>query len=305
LHALNVEDGSERWRIDPEISIREGPAAVSEGLVYYIDVLGGLHAVDVETGTEVWQNADLVWSDREAIAVASGLLAMTTDDGLLFGLDAGTGKERWRVDVGFAREAAIANGVVYVGQDGGLTALEAETGAAIWRADTLAGDSSGPVVADSIVYFSVGTTLFAFDAATGSQLWQIEGRSFPVVLGGVAYSHLGYAISPFDEADGLIAFDARSGEPFWQTDHASAALLVVIGDYLYWPTSPNGEPVVVIDANTGEVVGELPVENPTYNGVSGSGGRLFVATWDGTIYCFGSSDDATPTAREGTPAAGT
>ena len=294
LHALNVEDGSERWQIDPEIAVREGPAAVAEGFVYYLDVLGDLHAVEVESGTEVWQNADLTWSDREAIAVASGLLAMTTEDGLLVGLDAATGKERWRVDVGSTTEAAIADGVVYVGKDGGVTALDAATGAAFWHADTPTGDYSGPVVADAVVYFYAGATLFALDAATGHRLWQTEARSFPVVLDGVAYAHLGYATSPFDNPDGLVAFDAQTGEQIWQTDHASAALPVVIGDYLYWPTSPQGDPVVMIDRATGEVVGEVPVENPTYDGVSGAGGMVFVATWDGTIYAFGSRDVATP-----------
>jgi serine/threonine-protein kinase len=68
---------------------------------------------------------------------------------------------------------ALANGVVYVGSEGGnVYALNATTGAKLWSYDTRDYVNSSPAVANGVVYVgSINDNVYALNAATGAKLW--------------------------------------------------------------------------------------------------------------------------------------
>jgi len=75
-------------------------------------------------------------------------------------------------------EMAVADGVVYVGEDYNEVALNASTGALLWSS---AGGDASPVVANGVVYACCGETkggeyfiLYALNAKTGALLWSYD-----------------------------------------------------------------------------------------------------------------------------------
>ena len=70
-----------------------------------------------------------------------------------------------------ASSPAVANGMVNIGSDNGLAALDAKTGTGLWFYSTAPNDSS-PAVANGVVY--VGDrdgNIYALNATTGTLLW--------------------------------------------------------------------------------------------------------------------------------------
>jgi outer membrane protein assembly factor BamB len=86
----------------------------------------------------------------------------------------------------------VANGVVYVGDDGGnLIAFRESDGQELWTATTQSAFVlSSPIVANGVVYAATQDA-YAFDAATGAQLWQGATNDVvnaaPALVDGVLY----------------------------------------------------------------------------------------------------------------------
>src|SRR5262249_16822710 len=84
---------------------------------------------------------------------------------------------KWRANIPVATpQAAVANGIVYVGStDNHLYAFDAKTGAPVWQAATGSFIMSSPAVANGVVY--VGSNdgrVYAFDAETGAVRWSTQ-----------------------------------------------------------------------------------------------------------------------------------
>jgi outer membrane protein assembly factor BamB len=107
---------------------------------------------------------------------------------------------------------AVANGLVYVGWDGSIAAINASAFGITWSAGTSGTVFSSPAVANGVVYAgSDDGNLYAVNAANGQQLWSAATsgpvRSSPAVANGVVY---------VGSNDGhLYAFDASSGAQLW------------------------------------------------------------------------------------------
>jgi outer membrane protein assembly factor BamB len=72
----------------------------------------------------------------------------------VYALNASSGALLWStLETQFlsASSPAVANGMVYIGSDNGLAALDAKTGTGLWFYSTAPNDSS-PAVANGVVY---------------------------------------------------------------------------------------------------------------------------------------------------------
>jgi hypothetical protein len=113
-------------------------------------------------------------------------------------------------EIAGASNPAVANGVVYFGESGGVNnkgimyALNASTGAALWSFSMPLPGGFSPAVANGIVYiFSDDGYIYALNASTGDQLWRYfigiggPGISGPVVVDGVLYVNSGKTLFAF------------------------------------------------------------------------------------------------------------
>lgn len=154
LLALDAETGTELWRRPIEAHSDSSPA-VADGLVYY----GGpgspdstspatLWAIEAETGETVWRAGidDINFRTSAAVAdglvytVASSVRTCAGDDcsgttrGQVYALDAKSGERQWTADIETDTRSspAVADGVIYVGCNDGLSAVTTD-GESVWH----------------------------------------------------------------------------------------------------------------------------------------------------------------------------
>jgi outer membrane protein assembly factor BamB len=161
-------------------------------------------------------------------------------------------RELWRrpVGEGFAGPVVHGGRVLLFHRLGGrevLEALDAETGASIWRYDYPTtyrddfgfdeGPRSAPVVAGGRVYtFGAQGGLHAVDLETGVGVWSVDTRArfrFRKAFFGAAGSPLvedGRVIANVGgPGDGIVAFDADSGEVLWSVAGEEASYSSPVG----------------------------------------------------------------------------
>lgn len=225
--------------------------------------------------------------------VALGLVFVGSYDGTLYAFNEATGANVWtyatganvtepnlNIPLGIEGSAAVANGVVYVGDAAGTVhALDALTGTLLWKTQvddqTAASIWSSPVVWNGHVYVGVASiskeegfrgNVVALDAATGEVAWKT------------------YMVP--ENADGAGVFDVPAIDP--------VRGLVIVGTQNAYTASPApfGNPisVVALDAATGETrwVFNAPpggadlATAPTDDVGFSASPNLFTASIDGT-----------------------
>ena len=112
LYAIDVEDGSQIWKIEARIEYDTRMAA-AEGVLYFRDERG-LRAVDIATGNDLWQWG--IGRLKSSPAVADGVVYVGTFP-FLYALDAATGQTLWNFDAGGFIEGTplVEGGVAYFG----------------------------------------------------------------------------------------------------------------------------------------------------------------------------------------------
>lgn len=199
---------------------------------------------------------------------------------------------RWEVsdNDGFVASAAIYEGRVYVGAlSGHFRCLDLTDGSEIWSMSTPAdksdfrpGFSSPPTVTEDSVY--VGDedgTFYALDPSDGSIRW--KKSTDDQIVGGATV--LGNRVL-FGSHDGkLYCVDAKTGEENWfvLTDGPVNCSIAVATDGQKTRTFVAGcdELLRVIDAETGEEVGTMPLGSPLIASPAIVDDALYVGSYAG------------------------
>lgn len=187
VDALNANTGALLWQY--QVGSIADPT-VANGIVYI--AAGSLWALDANTGALIWKySADNIFSTP---TVADGVVYFDAYYNNLYALNAHTGTPIWQSRPTYGKfggqSPAVANGVVYVGDDDGLYAFDAHSGAVLWRYST-GGLYTTPAVANGLVYLGYNHQFDAVNATTGTLVWKnteiFDTRSSPVVANGVVY----------------------------------------------------------------------------------------------------------------------
>ncbi len=122
---------------------------------------------------------------------------------------------KWTANLYFNTDSSpvVVNGVVYVGSNGGIHALDAGSGKEIWRSPTDGFIEAVPMVADGTLY--VGGKdghFYAIDIRDGSKKWVYRNATGGFLSSANAANNLIFAGS---EDGSLYAFDPQVGEPAW------------------------------------------------------------------------------------------
>ncbi len=204
------------WSVEVGGAVSATPV-IADGVAYFGSYDGNLYAVDLQSGDEVW-------------TYATGVAVL---------------ERNLQIDLGIVGSAAVANGLVYVGDAAAtLHAVDAATGDVVWT--TLVDEQpnaciwSSPVIHDGTVYVGVASIakevgfrggVVAADAATGEILWHTfmvpEGRdgagvfSVPAIdpdrgllFVGTQNAYTGNP-APYGDAISVVALDLVSGEIAW------------------------------------------------------------------------------------------
>ena len=217
----------------------------------------------------------------------------------MYAIDAKTGTELWSYHfTGTYNQVygspAVVNGVVYVGADTTVVALDANTGAVLWSFPTAEGTLvvASPAVADGVVYIyaeGLPSYLYAIDAATGTLLWsrsiQALGYTSPAVAYGMVFIGVNYNNNKL--LGFLYALNARTGAVLWgyntgfggvvSSPAVANGVVYVVGEKLYALNARNGAELWSYQKPNNNINSSPVVSN----------GVLYVDSVGGYLYAFG------------------
>ncbi len=193
--------------------------------------------------------------------------------------------EKWTFKTGnFVNSSpAVSDGVVYVGSDDHLYAVDANTGKQKWTFQTGGPLDSSPAISDGVVYVgSWDNTLYALDAHTGQEKWTFKtgGKvtSSPAVSDGVVY------VGSNDH--NLYAVDAHTGQEKWtfKTGGRVYSSPAVSDGVVY--VGSDDHSLYALDANTGQQKWTFKTGSFVFSSPAVSDGVVYVGSYDHTLYAL-------------------
>jgi outer membrane protein assembly factor BamB len=223
VHALNANNGRERWRFETDRWVESSPTVV-EGIVYISVRDGTVVAINSVDGTVLW-STEVARPNRlnTSPTVADGIVYVCSDFSWLTALDAADGSKRWEFNGGFAfagmpryPSPSVADGIVYagIGYDG-FHAVDAEDGTGRWQFEADGPIRSAPAVRDGVAYVcSDDGRVYAVNAADGTERWYFDTGyamyASPAVTNTAVY---------VSANDGPYALKIGDGTVLWHVDN--------------------------------------------------------------------------------------
>ncbi|MBN1381086.1 MAG: PQQ-binding-like beta-propeller repeat protein [Deltaproteobacteria bacterium] len=175
---------------------------------------------------------------------------------------------------------AVAEGIVYVGGNYEVIALNAENGESIWTFPMIGPVSSSPAVAGDFLFFGLlDGRIIALDRLSGQIKWTSTAGNFvncsPQVVGGLV--HIG-------SADGyLYALDAKSGKVVWKVPiDGDVAYAPAIRDGIIY-TASHSNKLYSLGARTGARRLEFVLPRPIIDAPVVTADTVYVVTEDGRL----------------------
>lgn len=286
VHAVNLANGSEKWRFpekaDNKITFFAAPALTDQGQLVAGAYDHALYSLQAENGQQVW-------SFKEATdkfvgpALANGEMIYAPNANYsLYALDS-RGSLRWQFKTAQALWAKpLANGgqVYLASMDHHVYALDPESGREIWKTEDLGGAivSSFSLGSDGVLYVgTLGSNLAAVDTANGSVLWNTKLGGWvwakPLIKDGTVY--LG------DQSGIFYALDAQTGSVRWQiqpdpgADRALISSPVLVEDTLYFGSQAGI--LYAVDAASGSPRWNKTLGGKIYADLALAGDKILIA----------------------------
>jgi serine/threonine protein kinase len=285
LYALNVKDGSFRWKYPTERAIVSSPAVADvENLVVFGSLDQLLYALDTRMGQLAW-TVPTHGPVRSSPSVAHGHAFFGSDDGNLYAIRLATGRVQWQWAGGdpIRSRPLVTGEMIVIGQESGYVVSTDLAGKIVWRFKAKRAVSSSPVEYDGLVFFgSMDWQLYALDMAHGWKVWEYRAGkeiiSSPAVGDGRVY---------FGSVDGcMYAIDASSGRERWQfqTEGQITSSPAYANDAVYFG-GIDGK-VYSLDAKTGLLRWSFQTGGPVPGSPYVQDGVVYIGSMDHGVYAF-------------------
>jgi outer membrane protein assembly factor BamB len=225
VYAVDLENGSERWRYpaeaDNNITFYTDPELTSDGQVIVGSYDSNLYSLSAETGMQNWVFPDAENRYIGSALVDNGSIFAPAADANLYSLDL-DGRLQWiftSEDESWAKPITDqdCSCLFLSSMDHTVYAIDPQDGTEKWRSEDLGGAVVGTPAYDNDGVLYVGTfggKLFALNAKDGSIIWEFSTQddgwiwSGPTISDGVLY---------FGDLNGnFYAVEAANGNQKWQ-----------------------------------------------------------------------------------------
>ncbi len=216
--------------------------------------------------------------------VSKGQVFIGGPSRFIYALHEETGKEIWKKELGGAISAApaLANGNIYVGQQGGedqFYCLHQDTGKTIWTQDTGWVWGSANIQGNRVFVPGIDGFISCLHAESGSILWRYRtGRS---TCTEPAVDENRVFFGGWDEI--LHAFDSKTGAILWQYHlqaSSDSGAQIAQDNKIFVPSGGNS--FRCLDNRTGKLIWEFSVDGATYNASPACDNHhIYISCWDG------------------------
>lgn len=177
IYALNVADGSQRWKVNVGQQAIANTFGFSNGVFLAGGSATGITGYRASDGAQLWTNTDPMFS---YFTVAGNAAYVKSFNSVAVALDVTTGKELWDTSVLVTSPATppiAANGMLYVSGGRGpgqIAAINSGTGAIQWIKQEPGTMGFPSIAGDTIYAYTMGPSpvVYAFNAADGTLRWQ-------------------------------------------------------------------------------------------------------------------------------------
>ena len=216
--------------------------------------------------------------------LADGVIYIGGNGRQFFALDAESGRGLWASETsGSYTTAAVADGMVYVGQSGTLVAFDATTGEVRWNFEGVSGESS-PIVLDGVVYMAGDEQFYAVDAITGQRLWVTtnigsSNSTSPAIYDDVLYAgRWGRSLVASNLATGQELWKIENDESIFDRTPAIADGVLYIGSQMR---------IYAIDLATHETRWSFASRGVTFSTAAAvANGTVFVGSESGLVFAI-------------------
>jgi len=297
VYCLDAVTGAEIWNYSTGDMIGSSPAVANEivyvgssdGNLYYLNAITGEFIDSFQTDDEITQSPTVV-NDKVLIA---------SMDQKLYCLDANSALELWNFSsdiFSLGAPSVIDDKVIYAIWDGSVFCLDIEDGSIIWDHTTTAGIYSSVAIANDKIYFGTINRLFyCLDLigngdGTTSEIWNYSVdsmiRSSPAVENGkvlFASKYLFYCLN------------AQSGEEIWIYDTNQVTLgtsspAIAEGKVYFCSPDLDLGTIYCLNLSDGDQLWKRFTSNTITASFGIAGGRGYIGSYDGSIYCFGTNE---------------
>jgi outer membrane protein assembly factor BamB len=289
LIALDLANGTLRWKYSTKNLIGESSPAVGPDGVYIGDLAGMVHAVAKGDGKPLW-TFKTGGEIKSSPVLVKELVLIGSYDGHLYALESRTGKLRWKTVTEGPVHAtpAVQGDLVFIaGCDEKFRAIRISDGKQEYQIDSGAYTGASPVLDGDRAYFGTfNYEVMALDLKGRTVAWRYRdpARSFPY-YSSAALSNGRVVVGGRDKV--IHAIDAASGKAAWtfatraRVDSSPA----IAGGRVY--VGSNDGRLYVLDLASGQKQWEFDAGNAITASPAIAAGRVVIGAQDGVIYCFG------------------
>jgi len=268
---------------------RQGYDSQTETLAFTDADSNTLRAYNGTSGEEKWTDSSV---EVGAVSAANGRLFLQNGD-FVTAFDADTGAQLWEYDAlnfGTSVEPMVADGSVFVSDDGTTVRLSQSDGSVEWSAATGTNNVGSIAVSESLTVVA-GEEVVAFDRATGAEEWRFSDVSIPNLHADGDLVYLGESTGPNNVAE-LIALNAGDGTEAWrfsgQTSDADVTGIQSNADKVY--TTDGENYITAIDKTNGAEEWDYS-SGSFFGGITLADGTLFASSNDqNEVQAFNAAD---------------
>lgn len=285
LYALNIEDGSFRWKFPAQRTIVSTPAiAEKENLVIFGSVDNTLYALDLHSGQKAWTVVTRA-PIQSSPTIAHGHVFFGSDDGTLYAVRISTGQIQWRWEGSseIRCRPLVTGDLIVIGMVSGDVVGADLSGKVVWRFKAKRSVLSSPVAHEGMVVFgSNDWQVYALEITHGWRVWEYR-TSKPVI----STAAIGDGKVFIGSVDGhMYAIDVSSGKERWRfkTEHQITSSPAYSQGVVYFG-GIDGK-VYCVEVKSGQLMWSFETGGPIPSSPVVHDGIVYIGSMDHRVYAL-------------------